>query len=727
MKQNHRFKPLYLNTVAPELRPTILAVLVAALITTSALAVMDVSRTYMLVLVGAFFLSILLTIAKNTTLASWIALSSSLITLSILIFLNNGIRDTAMMGLIAVLIAAGLLAGKFGTLVVGCCLIIEIGIYGALEMAGVLVNPFSRLNDFSDYFAVSLATALITALQWLVITRLNNSAESAKMELAERKKYQVQLQAAEARYRGLVESIPLVIYTAEPGIMGRWHFISPQITQLTGFEPEEWINSPGLWFSRVHPDDRDRIMKAEMEAARENRMPELEYRFLTRAGTYIWISDKGLLRIEPGQPLVQGYLLDITDRKLAEEQLNKRIAELQAVHGISEALVRKSDLQKLIQETGDQIRMAFNANNVLIAIHDPNTNLIHFPYDYEDGKKRKDVPIRYGEGMTTQIMEMKKPVMIESNWMDRSKALNAIYTNAAPVLSSFSTPIMTDEKVIGVITIESSDREYAFTETDVRPLLTIAANLAVAIEKTRLQESIRQEMEIQENLIRELELKNEELERFAYTASHDLKSPLITIRGFLGYLAQDARMGNYEQLNTDIQRITDATEKMQRLLGELLELSRVGRIASEKQDVPFEDIVSEALGRVEGQLTANQVRVRVGGALPTVLVDKERVVEVIQNLVDNAIKFMGNQAEPTIEIGHILEDERSIFFVRDNGIGIKKEFHKRIFGLFDKLNTATEGTGVGLALVKRIVEVHGGSIWVDSQEGSGATFYFTLR
>ncbi len=329
--------------------------------------------------------------------------------------------------------------------------------------------------------------------------------------------------------------------------------------------------------------------------------------------------------------------------------------------------------------------------------------------------------------MTTQIMEMKKSVSIESSWMDRSKAMNAIYTNAMPVLSSFSTPIMTDEKVIGVITIESSEREYAFTETDVRPLLTIAANLAVAIEKTRLQDSIRQEMEIQESLIRELELKNEELERFVYTASHDLKSPLITIRGFLGYLAQDARMGNFDQLNTDIQRITDAAEKMQRLLGELLELSRVGRIASEKQDVPFEEIVSEALGRVEGQLTANQVRVMVGSGFPSVYVDRERVVEVIQNLVDNAIKFMGSQPEPMIEIGHGLEDGRPIFFVRDNGIGIRKEFHKRIFGLFDKLNTATEGTGVGLALVKRIVEVHGGSIWVDSQEGAGATFYFRLQ
>ena len=380
----------------------------------------------------------------------------------------------------------------------------------------------------------------------------------------------------------------------------------------------------------------------------------------------------------------------------------------------------------MIFATGEQLRLSLNANNVLISIHDPNTNLIHFPYDFEEGTPRKDVPIRFGEGITTRIMEGKRPVIIENDWKRRAAEMNVINTSSIPAKSSVSVPIMTDEKVIGVISLESTEREFAFSENDAQLLMTIAANLAVAIEKTRLQESVQKEMEIQEKLIRELEVKNEELERFTYTASHDLKSPLITIRGFLGYLEQDARTGNFDRLNADIQRISDATEKMHRLLSELLELSRVGRVMNEKQSVPFDAIVMEALRRVEGQLKEKQVKVQVGSEFPIVHVDKERLIEVIQNLTDNAVKFMGNQPSPIIEIGHVTEDGRPIFFVRDNGIGIKTDFHKRIFNLFDKLNPATEGTGVGLALVKRIVEVHGGSIWVDSHEGSGATFYFTL-
>jgi len=323
-------------------------------------------------------------------------------------------------------------------------------------------------------------------------------------------------------------------------------------------------------------------------------------------------------------------------------------------------------------------------------------------------------------------MNMKKPFFIHKNWDEEAEKLHVIKTNITPVLSSLAVPIMIDERVFGLITLESTEREYAFSESDVPLLATIAANLAVTIENMRLQDSLKQELEIQERLIRELELKNAELERFTYTASHDLKSPLITIRGFLGYLKQDAQTGNLERLNADIQRISDATEKMHRLLNELLELSRIGRVTNEKQNVPFQEIVEDALQCVEGQLKEKQVQVKVGSDLPIVNVDRERMVEVIQNLVDNSTKFFGDQKQPQIEIGHKAEDGQVIFSIRDNGIGIKQEFHERIFGLFDKLEPASEGTGVGLALVKRIIEVHGGRIWVESEPGEGATFYFTL-
>jgi len=726
MRKLGKARTMVLRNNQEELRFFILGVLLTALLCTTLLMILNINRPFMITLSGILLISMLLVYMGRTNFGSWLTLLSALVILSILVFRNNGIRDTAVMGLIALLIAAGLLAGKTGTVIFGSLILIEIAALGILEYQGIIRNQFSDKNFFEDYLALSIMVTMVTSLQWMVINRLNNTIKDSEWELAERKKIQAQLQEAEAQYRGLIESIRAVVYTAEPGIMGAWHFISPRIYEMTGFTPEEWTNDPGFWQSHVHPDDLEQVLETESKALREGQMPRLEYRLEKRDGNYIWIYDESLVILDANIQLVQGFMLDITDRKQTEEQLKNRIAELQAVHGISETLIQKSDLKNLIHQTGEQIRHAFKANNVLIAIHDPTTNLIHFPYDYEDGIWRRDKPIRYGEGMTTKIMEMKKTIIIDRNWAARVKELNAIFTNDLPVLSSFSVPIMTTEQVIGVITLESCEREYAFSEIDTRPVLTIASNLAVAVEKTRLQDSLKQELEIQEKLIRELEIKNEELERFTYTASHDLKSPLITIRGFLGYLEQDARNGNFERLGTDIQRISDATEKMNRLLSELLELSRVGRVTNEKQDVPFETIIKEALKRMEGQVKEQNVPVRYGSGFPTVRVDKERMIEVVQNLVDNAIKFSSKMREPDVEINYFMHTGSPVFYVRDNGIGIKKEFQQRIFGLFDKLNPDSEGTGVGLALVKRIIEVHGGNIWVESQEGTGTTFYFTV-
>jgi len=227
-------------------------------------------------------------------------------------------------------------------------------------------------------------------------------------------------------------------------------------------------------------------------------------------------------------------------------------------------------------------------------------------------------------------------------------------------------------------------------------------------------------------LLADLGRKNAELERFTYTVSHDLKSPLVTIQGFAGMIATDLGPNAPEQVRRDLARITGATEKMQSLLTDLLQLSRVGRIVNPVESVAFGDLAREAVELLQGQLTEKSVVVRIEEGLPTVKVDRRRLLEVLQNLLENAAKFVTPGRPPRVEIGLRPGADRA-FFVRDNGQGIDPAYAERIFNIFEKLDPKAEGTGVGLSLAKRIVEAHGGRIWTESSDhGSGATFLFTL-
>jgi PAS domain S-box-containing protein len=284
------------------------------------------------------------------------------------------------------------------------------------------------------------------------------------------------------------------------------------------------------------------------------------------------------------------------------------------------------------------------------------------------------------------------------------------------------------EQILGFESLEyRKDRSTLWTSTNIQAIRDADENI-LYYEGTVEDITPRKKVEAErEKLIQELAAKNAELERFTYTVSHDLKSPLVTIKGFLGYLEQDATSGNMDRFKADSQRIHAAVNKMRTLLSELLELSRVGRLMNEPEQIPFEDLVNSAREIVHGQIEAGGIMVSLAPDLPIVYGNRQRLTEVLQNLLDNAAKFMGDRIDPHIEIGqHGEESGKPIFYVRDNGIGVPAEYHENIFGLFNKLNSNDDGTGIGLALVKRIIEVHGGKIWVESEEGKGCTFYFTL-
>ncbi|WP_321504455.1 hybrid sensor histidine kinase/response regulator [uncultured Methanoregula sp.] len=234
--------------------------------------------------------------------------------------------------------------------------------------------------------------------------------------------------------------------------------------------------------------------------------------------------------------------------------------------------------------------------------------------------------------------------------------------------------------------------------------------------------------EQREAVIRELEVKNAELARFTHTVSHELRTPLITIQGFAGLVDKEvSKMGDYPDLKNHVRRIAAAINTMDALMADLLRLSRAGITISSPEPVGFGIIAREAGDILAQPLENRGVRLEIAPDLPEVNVDRTRIREVMVNLIDNSIKFLGDQKYPIIRIGMDPGGKRPVFFVQDNGIGIEPRYLDRIFNLFEKLDSESPGTGVGLSIVKRIIEAHGGKIWAESEgPQKGATIRFTL-
>jgi len=252
----------------------------------------------------------------------------------------------------------------------------------------------------------------------------------------------------------------------------------------------------------------------------------------------------------------------------------------------------------------------------------------------------------------------------------------------------------------------------------------VAARTMELEERNRqLDQEITERKQAQEDLNR----KNTEVERFLYAVSHDLRSPLVTVKTFLGYLKQDMSSVKSERVVEDFEYIEAAANRMVVLLDELLKISRIGRMTNIPETLYFSELVTEALGAVAGQLAMKNVEVHRDDIDRRLSGDRSRLLQLWQNLLDNAVKYCGDQATPLITIGMHTHLGETVFYVRDNGIGISPENHERVFGIFEQLDRNAGGFGMGLAMVQRIVELYGGKIWVESDGNhQGSCFRFTL-
>ncbi|MBK9006708.1 MAG: GAF domain-containing protein [Anaerolineae bacterium] len=535
-------------------------------------------------------------------------------------------------------------------------------------------------------------------------------------------------QSPDTTFLEIFDKNPVAIVVSNAA--GQVVFANAQSHRLLGYEAGELI---GISIEQLAPEnirvahERSRAAFNQKPSARPMMGRELTAR---RKDGGLFPVEIGLVPLTLGaDTLILASIMELTELKQLEQEAKRRASEVTLLYRLGLALASGDDLYHALRAFANELRQVISADAFHIGLYDSETDIFSYSLflNLDEDIQPPSRKLLEKPGLAAEVISGRKTIYLEDiNDPQVRRDHHMLVIVEAPVRSYLGIPLVLDDRVIGIMSVQSL-QPGAYSQEQIRLLETIATQVSITIEKSRLLEQLQRELAERRLLIDELENKNAELERFTYTVSHDLKSPLVTISGFLEFLEQSAATGDMARFKKDKKRIRDAVSRMQDMLGELLELSRLGRVMNEPASIPFGDLTREALELARGRVDERGIVVYIQPNLPSVRVDKPRLIEVMQNLLDNAAKYMGAQAKPRIEVGHQgVEDDKPIFFVRDNGMGIPPEHHERIFGLFNKLDPTSEGTGIGLALVKRIIELHGGRIWIESKAGHGSTFYFTL-
>ncbi|MBE9202100.1 MULTISPECIES: GAF domain-containing protein [unclassified Nodularia (in: cyanobacteria)] len=513
-------------------------------------------------------------------------------------------------------------------------------------------------------------------------------------------------------------------------------FFSTRWKEMLGYADHEITNHWDEWEKRVHPDDLDHVRQAfEHHFAKKTPFYVTEHRMLCKDGSYKWILDRGQALWDETGDVVRmlGSHTDIAERKRAEEELKRQNLRSQLFAEITLKIRESLQIDEILQTTVKEVQKLLQADRVVMfqVWADGSGTVVQEavlpgwpavlgqdildPCFQEQGYVEK-----YRLGRVAAIVDVE-----QANIKDCYRK----FLQKLGVKANLVVPILVRENLWGLLIAHqcATPRQWNGFELDL--LQQIANQIGIALAQAKL-------LEQETHHTQELARSNAELEQFAYVASHDLQEPLRMVTSYLQLLERKYKNDLDANAEQFINYAVDGARRMQSLINDLLNYSRVTSRGQPIVEVDFKTILERAIANLKIAIEECHATIT-HDPLPVVMADPSQLTQVLQNLIGNAIKFRGEsplkihvgavKAEPTEEQLPTQPNEW-LFSISDNGIGIESQYAERIFVIFQRLHGRSKypGTGIGLAICKKIIERHGGRIWVESKPGQGSTFYFTI-
>ncbi|MCC5623477.1 GAF domain-containing protein [Nostoc sp. CHAB 5715] len=556
-------------------------------------------------------------------------------------------------------------------------------------------------------------------------------------DITERRRTAEALRASEERWQ-------LALHGNNDGIWD-WNlktnevFFSTRWKEMLGYKDHEVSNDWDEWIKLIHPDERDWVLQAFQDHfAKKIPFYVCEYRVYCQDGSYKWILDRGQALWDASGDIVRivGSYTDITDRKQADEELKRQNLRSQLFAEVTLKIRESLQINEILQTTVTEVQKLLQADRVLI---------FQLESDGSGTVVQEAVlpgwPVILGKNIFDPCF---KEEYIERYRQGRVSAMEDIQTahiqpchrkflQQFAVKANLVVPILIRENIWGLLLAHQCSAPRRWNNFETELLKQLGNQIGIALSQAQLLEKESQQS-------KELARSNAELEQFAYVASHDLQEPLRMVTSYLQLL--ERRYKSQLDANADqfINYAVDGARRMQTLINDLLNYSRVSTRGQPFIPVNCTVVLEQAIANLQIAI-ADSKGIVTHDPLPEVMADATQLIQVFQNLIGNAIKFCRYQ-QPRIHIGVAKPDGNSdgeslnvipsvdewLFWVCDNGIGLESQYAERIFIIFQRLHGRDKypGTGIGLAICKKIIERHGGRIWVESKLGQGSTFYFTI-